>query len=277
MQMDLKGQTPIQKLKKLIGGEKSYRNLGHYDLVQVLVDQNENPSAISLNQDDLPAYLVATASFQKEFAEKLLEKGQLKTIMLGELIKILQSEKAPSVLKVNPAPIGSENSPLIGCQEVLFAPTLDSFTQKLLMTDPSQAKALMAIDPNDQTRMGIEMVFHVLTNMALPESEERELRDRAIRLKIEELAFIAPRVTIRNGSGSFYCVLLNLENDMEETAFIRDYKTFDPHSDIIFVNSKLEILTGELENIPYNGDHIDQIFLPLINWQQSKKIQAIHR
>ena len=79
---------------------------------------------------------------------------------------------------------------------------------------------------------------------------------------------MAPRVPIRRGSGSFLGILLNLENDLEERAFIRDYPMFDEYSDSIFVTSQLKILSGTLEEIHYNGDQIDTIFGPLIRWQK---------
>ena len=88
--------------------------------------------------------------------------------------------------------------------------------------------------------------------------------------KIEELAFKAPRIPLKRGSGSFLSVLLNFENDIEERAFIRDYSTFDSYSDIVFVTSTLKMWTGKLEEIHFNGEKIDTIFAPLIKWQQGK-------
>ena len=63
--------------------------------------------------------------------------------------------------------------------------------------------------------------------------------------------------------------LLNLENDLEERAFIRDYSMFDDYSDSIFVTSKLKMLSGNLEEIHYDGNSIDTIFGPIINWQRT--------
>ena len=80
---------------------------------------------------------------------------------------------------------------------------------------------------------------------------------------------MAPRVPIKKGSGSFLAVLLNLENDLEERAFIRDYSMFDDYSDSIFVTSKLKMLSGNLEEIHYDGNSIDTIFGPIINWQRT--------
>ncbi len=59
---------------------------------------------------------------------------------------------------------------------------------------------------------------------------------------------------------------------MEESAFIRSYKTFDTYADVIFVNSNLELLTGDLTPIPYDGNQIDTIFAPIIYWQKSQQM-----
>lgn len=156
----------------------------------------------------------------------------------------------------------------ISAKNVLFAPLFDQITRKYMMTAPDQALALLAINPNDQERFGIEIVFHALTNSDLP--DDKETREEVLKEKIDQLSFFAPRIPIKKGSASIYCVLLNLENPMEEMAFVRSYRTFDKYTDIIFVTSNLEIMTGDLDRIPYNGERIDTIFTPIIHWQQTQ-------
>ena len=92
-----------------------------------------------------------------------------------------------------------------------------------------------------------------------------------IHEKLEDLSRLIPRIPMAKGSGTFICILLNLENTMEEAAFIRNYQLLDKYTDLLFVNSKLEILTGDLHTIKYEGSTIDQIFRPMIEWQVSNR------
>lgn len=66
-------------------------------------------------------------------------------------------------------------------------------------------------------------------------------------------------------------IILNLDNVLEERAFIREYKTFDDYADVIFVTSDFKMMAGNLEPIAYDGDQIDTIFTPLIYWQTQKR------
>ena len=243
-------------LASRISGDK-VQKLGTYELVEVIVDARQSPVALS-EKAGVREYAIFT-----ELTRKLpLKEGQsYLTFMLGDLVRVVADDKRAQVLLVNPR----ED---LTADEVLFAPCFDPLTHKYMMTDPEDGVALLAIRPEDQDRYGIEMVFHVLNHKTL--SEESESREAELQQKIRELSFFVPRVPIRKGSGSFYCVLLNLENSMEETAFIRQYKTFDEHSDVIFVTSELKILTGSLDAIPYDGERIDTIFTPVIKWQQGE-------
>lgn len=241
-------------LAKRISLESTIK-LGTYELVEVLVDQTHKPVPLQ-EVCGVREYALFT-----EIGRKLpLKEGQsYLTFMLGDLVRIIADDKRAQVILVNP------NEDLTA-DEVLFAPCFDPLTQKYMMTDPEDGVALLAIRPEDQARYGIEMIFHVLNHKTL--AEEREQRESLLQQKIRELSFFVPRVPIKKGSGSFYCVLLNLENSMEETAFIRQYKTFDDYSDVIFVTSELKILTGSLDSITYDGEQIDTIFTPVIGWQQ---------
>jgi hypothetical protein len=151
-------------------------------------------------------------------------------------------------------------------EEVLWSALRAPLTGKLMTSPPEEALALLAIDQKDQERFGINFVFHMISNLSAPEAgEEREIY---LKEKIRELAHFIPRVPIGFGSASIYCILLNLDNAMEETAFIRDYQTFDPYSDVLFVTSSLELLTGKLRPIKIQGEQIDTIFGPIIEWQR---------
>lgn len=268
----------------LVEYKNHFEKLSYYDLVEVLVDKDGRPKKISLNDQEVPAYAVFTTT---ELAARTLqpltieelkndlynvtleESAHLKTYMLGDLVHSLNDAKKILAIKVNPVQCQTNQGLRLLAEELVFIPLLDQVTNKYLVTDPEDALALLAIQPEDQMRMGMELVFYALTNRLLP--DDKESREQLLREKIEELAFVAPRIPMRKGSGTFICVLLNLENSMEEAAFIRKYKTFDSHTDLIFVTSDLEILTGELERISYDGDSIDTIFLPLIQWQRRQR------
>ncbi len=292
-QQEIEGLKNWQVLKKeilneIFPGYKPYmKKLNYYSLVSVLVDDKGQPKKLKENAADTESYMIFTDALllkrimrphnaneilTGQFESLIHPEFTLTTFMLGDLIKVLSGSNRPQSIKVNP--ILFETDRLDGsvylCEEVLFAPLFDKVTKKYMMTAPDQALALLAINPSDQERFGIEIIFHALTNSELP--DDKESREEVLKNKIDELAFYAPRIPIKKGSASIYCVLLNLENSMEETAFIRTYRTFDEHTDIIFVTSDLEIRTGDLDRIPYHGEKIDTIFTPIIQWQQENRI-----
>lgn len=269
--------------------KNSYRDLGYYDLVEVAVDANEQPTLFEEESTGFSFYAIfsnrnltrrmSTLNNWSDVQEGNFEGQELlttKTIMLGELIFDLKDRNEAAAIKVNPIKTAAADGTTFHlAEEFVFAPLFDKFTSKLMVTDPTEAKALLAVNPEDEERFGIEFVFYMITNKDLP--MEREEREVLLQEKIKELAFMAPRIPMKRGSGTFFCVLLNLENEMEENAFIRTYKTFDPYADVLFVNSNLEIRTGDLIKVPYNGEKIDTIFLPMIEWQRNNAHGMQHR
>lgn len=262
-------------------------DLGFYELVYAAVDEQGQPKLFQAGPEDTPSFLAFThpdflERMEQARSESSLLMGNkswpahafskqfcLKPFMLGDLTTGFNQTKQITPVKVNPIRLGTNNGEITVAEEILIAPIYDEVTKKYMLTDPDEALALLAIRPEDQERMGMEMVFYSITNKSLP--EEKESRERELRERIEQLSFYAPRVPLRKGSASVLCVLLNLENAMEEVAFIRSYKTLDRYSDILFVTSSLEILTGELESIPYDGEQIDTIFMPIIEWQKNRR------
>lgn len=259
--------------------KNSYKSLSSYDVVHVLVDSNGKPSLTKSHDKEVETYFIFTDSSLarrvqgtfdltkfSELSEPLGEAAVTTHMMLGEFVTAIKESGKNSPIKVN-----AFNTKDYGylCEEVLFTPILDSTTGKSLMTDPSEAKALLAIDPKDEKRFGIELTFYLMTNLNVPESLEE--RQSYLKDKIDELSFIAPRIPMLMGSGSFLVVILNLENEIEEQAFIRDYKMFDDYCNVLFVTSSLRLLTGNLEQIHYNGEQIDMIFQPMINWQKNSR------
>jgi hypothetical protein len=267
-----------QLLCKHIGDYKnSYKSLSSYDVVFVHVDNDGKPCLIKSHDNEAATYLIFTdvsltrrvqgfndLSAISELSGMDSDQIQTKHMMLGEFVRVVKESGKNSPVKVN-----AFKTKEFGflCEEVLFTPVLDSFTGKSLMTDPAEAKALLAVDPNDEKRFGIEFTFYLITNQNAPENVDE--RQAYLKDKIEELAFVAPRIPMMKGSGTFLVVILNLENEIEEQAFIRDYKMFDEYSSVLFVTSSLRLLTGNLEQIHYNGEQIDTIFLPMIGWQKT--------
>jgi hypothetical protein len=269
--------------------------LGSHDLVHVLVDGKGNPKTYKSSEEDVESFCVFTRPellkrMGKTFTRDEIQGGvsdlsglnnpeglQLKMMMLGELSQTISHRGKETAIKINPLLLSMAKGmePLLFAEEVLFAPQRDKFTGKLLLTDPEDAKALLAVNPEDQKRFGIELVFYMLTTRDLP--EDREEKEAILKERIEELSFKAPRVPMMKGSGTFLAVLLNLENELEEQAFIRDYPMFDQYSDIIFVTSSLKMMTGRLEEVHYNGAKIDTIFAPMIEWQKNKNRRRNHR
>lgn len=258
---------------------KNYSNhftsLGYYDLVYVEVDEDDQPiinkdmrSFSAFTSKELALRSKSILSLEDIIANKTPLASQmvnLKSFMIGDLVFSLSDSKDILFLKINPIQF-EENSDLVLLhEEVLIIPIKDQLTSKYILTAKEESMALLAIKPDDEKRMGMELVFFCLTTKNLPdELEEREL---FLNNKIAELSFYSSRVPIKKGSSSILCVIVNLENSMEETAFIRNYKTMDNHSDVIFVTSDLKIKTGDLEVIPYDGDSIDTVFMPIIDWQ----------
>lgn len=266
--------------------------LGSHDLVYVLVDEKGEPKSFKVNSSDCDSFAVFTrpelvTRLQSPYKRDEVQAGasssrdlslnqvdfDLKIMMLGELARTLSTREKETSIKINPLllEVAQGVEPLVYAEEIVFAPQYDDFTGKLLLSDPEDARALLAINPDDQKRFGIEIVFYMMTTRELP--EEKEEREQILKNEIEKLSFMASRIPMSKGSGTFLAVLLNLENELEEQAFIRDYPMFDEYSDIIFVTSSLKLLTGRLEEVHYNGDKIDTIFGPLIQWQKNKATQ----
>lgn len=268
------------------------KNLDSFSLVSIYVDQNDAPLLINekWGNETVSSYYIFThpelsKRMNKNYSLKevesfaivdsLVPRLKVKTIMLGELCSSLSLLKKPAAIRVNPIKVDTnEAQTLTLSEEVLFAPIFDSFTQKLLLTEPDDAKALLSISPDEQKRFGIEFVFYLLSDRYL--SDDRDTREEQLKSKLNEMAFVLPRVPVPKGSGSFIAVLLDLENELEEMAFIREYQTFDSYSDPIFVTSSLKLMNGKLDEIHYNGETVDTIFGPLIDWQKMRHSTHSH-
>lgn len=263
----------------------------YFDLVHVLVDENKRPLLYSQHPDDVPSLMVFTDvgaiyRMDKTFQESELLQGchhqkhsytssrqlDYEIFTIGELMNYVPNKEQITAIKVNPISyrFSAEEFPIFLCEEVLFVPLFDPRTQKYMMTSPDKAMALLALDPFDQKRFGVEITFHAYSPSDLP-SEETQ-RTSYIQQQIEKLHFYIARTIQKKGSASFYCVLLNLESKAYEYAFIREYQTFNRHISPIFVTSSLQLLSGQLDNIDYDGKKINTVLMPLIEWHKKRKL-----
>lgn len=194
---------------------------------------------------------------------------QLRPYMLGEVARKLTQIDSVSSIKVNPVWIVDEEiDSYFMCEEVLFCPLFDNYTQKKLMSDPRDAKALLALNIEDQTRYGVEFVFQTIGSEDFQNAAE--MIDEKIENKIKELNFVIRRTIVPQGSASIYFVITRMEQYFQELSFIRNYPTFDPNTKVLFITSRLEILTGELEKVPYYTGDIDEIMSNILSWYKSQ-------
>lgn len=194
----------------------------------------------------------------------------LRPYMLGEVARKLTQLDSVSTIKVNPVWIVEEElDSYFMCEEILFCPLFDNYTQKKLMSDPRDAKALLALNFEDQTRYGVEFVFQTIGSSDFQNAGD--LIDEAIENKVAELRFMTERTIVPAGSASIYFVITRMDQYSQELSFIRNYPTFDSKTKVLFVTSRLEILTGELEKVPYYTGDIDEIMTNILAWYKSQK------
>jgi hypothetical protein len=260
---------------------QSNGSLGHYDLVYVPV--NDQGEFLTLAKDFYFFFTRPELSQWVSRPYKIQEIGNVgeteraplnfQRFMLGEFLEQVRSQEIPVPIAQNPVQIWKgEDSSKLYFENIIYSPLKDNHTGQLMMTSPEDAKALYAISPKDHKRYGLEIVFHCIGQRELP----LDLEERAAFLKdkIEELSFYSTRVPMKKGSASYYIVIINLENDLEESAFIRPYRAFDQHTDFLFVKSNLQVLDGDLELVPYSPHNIDGIMGPIIDWQRNRHSMA---
>ncbi len=246
------------KLKDIITGSFD-TDLNHYSLIYAIYHDegflklknnslNVSMTCVFTNVDKANDYL----------KKQSVQNATIKPVMLGRLIEIERSDKTIKVLAIDPE---SENSVC----ELLFVPFSDKLTRQNLLSPSDEAISLLSIDKTSHYNMGAETVFFSLTNKHLPESGEERIK--ILEELVQDLAFIVPRLSLKKGSFNVICLILNLENYLEEKAFIREYETFDKYTDTIFVTSELKLLTGKLEEIPYDGSQLEGVYRPIYEHQ----------
>lgn len=170
------------------------------------------------------------------------------------------------IVLINPSFDLIEDFFILKYEDHIYSTHLDHFTGHLMTSNPKLAKALLALRPEDLESFGMNISFHVISNAEAPES----FPDRHLWLeeKVRDIQQLISRLYIPSVSGkaNVICLILNLDNSIEEKFFIRKYATLSPHIKTLFLTSDLHIYNDQLKLIPYNGMDIGGILIPLMDW-----------
>lgn len=197
---------------------------------------------------------ITCAFTNKEDAHKSFPNHTILPLMLGKLIKEVSSNERINIIGLNPSSEGFEN--------FIFVPFYDSLTKQYLISPSDEAIALLSIDNKAHEHMGVEATFFSINNKFLPDDFDQ--RERLLADLVDDLSFMIPRITQPKGSANIVTLILNLENPVEEKAFIRKYDVFDNYIKVLFVTSDLKLQDGNLNEIAYNGESLEGIYIPII-------------
>ena len=231
--------------------------LSFYDIVYSIQD-GDCFKKVELHDLGLKVFLAFT---DRDAAVAAANGETIFPIMLGQFIKEASSSERINVIGINYNNQTFDN--------FVFTPFYDELTKQYLISPSDESIALLSIDKKTHAYMGVEATFFSINNKFLP--DEKEQREILLGNLVDDLSFMIPRMTQPLGSANIICLLLNIDNPVEERAFIRNYQTLDKYIEVLFVTSEVKLLTGELEEIKYNGDSLEGIYTPLIERQKSKK------
>lgn len=244
------------QLKDFLSGEEV--ELSFYDIIYAI---KTDDSFLTKEISDTNAPITLAFS-SKENALKFQNMGDIVAITVGKLINQVHNDKLIEVIGIN----YDENQNSFS--NFIFVPFFDKLTGQYLISPTDESIALLSIDKKAHKYMGVEATFFSINNKYLP--EEADKREPILANLVEDISFIIPRISQPKGSANIICLLLNLENPVEEKAFIRSYKTFDDYTEVLFVTSELKLLTGDLEEISYNGETLEGVYTPIITRQKKK-------
>lgn len=243
-----------------------HKSLSFYDIIYVIQnDTNSNTERFKSEYIDQLEINLTLAYTHRELCDSNLEQGQrVRPITVGMLCRELKT-KSIEVVGLN------MNESHTSFEEFIFVPPFDEVTGQYIISPRDEAISLLSIDNESHRFMGVEATFFSITNKALVTFSVEE-RQEYLNNLIDNLSFLIPRIPQPKGSANIICLLLNLENSIEERAFVRDYPTFDKYTEVLFVNSDLELLTGNLNAIEYDGASLEGIYLPLIERAKGRLI-----
>ncbi len=245
--------------KNLIDSEQAKNDLSFYDIVYVI----QNDTKTSFKKSQVEGIQVTLAFTNRELCQKhTLDSDRVRAITVGMLCKETKSNS----IEV----IGIDLNEANQFDDFIFAPPYDELTGQFIISPRDEAISLLSIDNESHRFMGVKATFFSITNKALVTMGLAE-REEYLNELIDNLGFIIPRIPQPKGSANIICLLLNLENPIEERAFVRDYPTFDSYTEVLFVNSELDLLTGDLTKIKYDGASLEGVYLPLIKRNKEVK------
>ena len=256
-------KTDFEAHQNLMINPKKHYDLSYYSIVYVIT--NNATGEIYLNnetQNSLGVFVYTALPKQAN------SKFNFAEYTIGELSQRLSRNTKPTFIKVNSPSI--EDGVINPCEEIIYCPLMDKMSQQLTITSLDQTLPLMAIDSKKVQTMNFEAIYGFFRDAELP--KDRGERTQHIFKMIEFIKFATKRTPIKFGSSSIICIFLDFDDPIEENQFIQDYELFDNYSNVIFVNSQLEIINSYRQKIAYDGDKMETILLPIINWQKSNNI-----
>jgi hypothetical protein len=229
------------------------KQVSFYEIVYAIESDSFKTSTIAELDTE-----VTLAFTEREDALKHSSEENVVAIMLGKLIQESCHEDHINIIGLNYNEGKFDN--------FIFVPFYDKLTKQYLISPTDESIALLSIDQKSHRHMGVQATFFSINNKFLP--EENDARAELLANLVEDLSFMIPRISQPKGSANIICLLLNLENGVEEKAFIRKYKTLDCYTEVLFVTSDLKLQTGELESIQYDGTNLEGIYTPIISRQK---------
>lgn len=242
---------------------KQFLNLSYYSIVYVQIDaQSKKIFQAQETEGALTSFAFTSHPTQNTDGYYYDE------YTIGELASLLSKNKIPQFIKINP--ITLEKNKINCCEEIIYCPLLDPSSKQFTFTSLDQTLPLMAINQKKVNCMNFEAIYGFFRDYDLP--KEPEERINHIFKMIKFINFITKRTPIKFGSSSIICIFLDFENLIEENQFIQEYQLFDSYSNVIFVNQNLDIINTYRQKIEYNGDKMETIILPIINWQKNNNM-----
>ncbi len=239
-------------------------DINYYSIVYLL----DNDSEILLH--NIPSLGISSIAIftNKEQASTYADYNnrteyRTKAAMLGTILEENKHNDCIKLISLNPEKNGEE------VDDFIFIPFFDSLTKQKLISPSDEAISLLSIDQYSHRLMGAEITFFSINNKFLPEDNQQ--RSEKLTTVLDDISFIIPRIPMPKGSINFICLILNLENPVEEKAFIRDYELFDCYSEVLYVTSDLKLQSGSLQEISYDGSNLEGIYLPIYNRQKAKR------
>ena len=250
--------------KNSIRQQRPYHALSYYSVVYALTKKS---GEIFLTTEANGSYTAFAFTSQDHFQKTCSEHLDDYTLMeytVGELSNSLEHESNITLIKINADSINANEINI--CDQIIISPIKDKLSGQRTITEGDKTLPLVALDRNKVQKMGFEAVYGFFRQEELRSDDSRT---EDILQMIDFIEFTAKRTPIKFGSSSIVCLFLDFENPIEENQFIREYQLMDSFSNVLFVNSNLELINSYKQRIQYDGDQMQTILMPIIEWQRS--------